>query len=109
MKSVSDPSREYHKCFVCDKSGAGNEVDIYGYTGHRNQDNWTVEAYVPDWESVAGPVVEAMGIEGNKGPVTLQGASFAIHIWTPEEIFALGILNSTAGKTISTYVDNAMS
>ena len=60
------------------------------------------------WESVAGPVVDAVGIESNKGPVTLQGASFAIHIWTPEEIFALGILNSTAGKTISTYVDNAM-
>ena len=90
--------------FRTDESGAGNEVDIYGYTGHRNQDNWTVETYVPDWESIAGPVVEAVGIDGNKGAVTLQGASFAVHVWTPEEIFALGILNSTAGKTISTYV-----
>lgn len=63
---------------------------------------------MPDWESVAGPVVEAVGIDGNDGPLTLQGASFAIHIWTPEDIFALGILNSTAGKTISTYVVNAV-
>ena len=65
--------------------------------------NWTVQEYVPDWEGIAGPVVEAAGIAGRTGPVTLQGAAFVSHdTFTPREIFALGILDSTAGQTIST-------
>lgn len=58
---------------------------------------------MPDWESIAGLVVAAAGIASKDAPVTLQGAAFVSHsTFTPREIFALGILNSTAGKTIST-------
>ncbi|PCH34775.1 glycoside hydrolase family 79 protein [Wolfiporia cocos MD-104 SS10] len=80
----------------------GNEADLYGSNGLRPADNWTVEDYVPDWESIADPVVEAVGISSKDGPASLQGAAFVSQSFTPREIFALGILNSTAGKTIST-------
>ena len=80
----------------------GNEADQYGLNGLRAS-NWTVQEYVPDWEETAGPVVEAVGIASREAPVTLQGAAFVSHsTFTPREIFALGILNSTAGKAIST-------
>ncbi|EMD41170.1 glycoside hydrolase family 79 protein [Gelatoporia subvermispora B] len=79
----------------------GNEADLYKNNGLRPS-NWTVEEYVPDWESIAGPVVEAAGITSNTGPVTMQGAAFAGQGFTPREIFSLGILESEAGKTITT-------
>lgn len=85
----------------------GNEADLYSSNGLRNASEWTVQDYVEDWESIADPVVEAAGIESRYEPVTLQGAAFASQAFTPREIFALGILNSTAGKTISTYVFHA--
>ncbi|GBE78909.1 predicted protein [Sparassis crispa] len=87
---------------VLERIEVGNEADLYGDNGLRSSSNWTVEAYVPDWESVAGPVVEEAGIESRYGPVTLQGAAFASQAFTPREIFALGILESTPGSTIST-------
>ena len=61
---------------------------------------------MPDWESIADPVVETVGIYSRYGALTLQGAAFASQAFTPREIFALGILNSTAGQAISTYVDS---
>lgn len=82
----------------------GNEADLYGNNGLRQKGNWTVEDYVPDWESIADPVVESVGIYSRYGALTLQGAAFASQAFTPREIFALGILNSTAGQAISTYV-----
>ncbi|KAH9949137.1 glycoside hydrolase family 79 protein [Amylocystis lapponica] len=87
---------------VLDRIEVGNEADLYGNNGLRTQSNWTVENYVPDWESIAGPVVNAAGITSNDGPVTLQGAAFASQAFTPREVFALGILESDPGKTIST-------
>ncbi|KAI0368386.1 glycoside hydrolase family 79 protein [Pilatotrama ljubarskyi] len=79
----------------------GNEADLYKNNGLRPS-NWTVEQYVPDWISVAGPVAEAAGIHGRNGPVTLQGAAFAGQGFTPRQIFDLGILESAPGKAIST-------
>ncbi|TFY67602.1 hypothetical protein EVJ58_g1519 [Rhodofomes roseus] len=87
---------------VLERIEVGNEADLYGNNGLREKGNWTVEDYVPDWESIADPVVEAAEIYGRNGPVTLQGAAFASQAFTPREIFALGILNSTSGQTIST-------
>ncbi|EMD38720.1 glycoside hydrolase family 79 protein [Gelatoporia subvermispora B] len=81
----------------------GNEPDLYKNPTHMlRPKGWPVQDYVADWESVAGPVVEAVGISSNTGPVTLQGASFSGQGYTPREIFALGILGSQAGQTIST-------
>ncbi len=85
---------------VLDLIEVGNEVDIFKWNGLRPA-NWTVEDYVPDWISVAGPVVDAVGIIGNDGPVSIQGAAFASQQFTPREIFDLGILDSTPGKAIS--------
>jgi len=87
---------------VLERIEVGNEADLYSSNGLRPADNWTVEEYVADWESVAGPVVETAGLYDKYGLVTLQGAAFASQKFTPREIFALGILNSTAGRTIST-------
>ncbi|KAI0915487.1 hypothetical protein AcV5_003693 [Taiwanofungus camphoratus] len=87
---------------VLERIEVGNEADLYGNNGLRPAGNWTVQDYVPDWESVAGPVVQAAGISSKYGPVTLQGAAFASQAFTPREIFELGILQSTPGKTIST-------
>ncbi|PCH41758.1 glycoside hydrolase family 79 protein [Wolfiporia cocos MD-104 SS10] len=87
---------------ILERIEVGNEADLYSSNGARPANNWTVEDYVADWESIAGPVVEAVGIDSEYGPVTLQGAAFASQKFTPREIFSLGILNSTAGKTIST-------
>ncbi len=82
----------------------GNEVDIYAFTGFRSS-NWTVEAYVQDWISVAGPAVEAAGIDGANGPVSVQGAVFVEQLFTPTQIFILGILDSPPGKAITQYVE----
>ncbi|KZT74569.1 glycoside hydrolase family 79 protein [Daedalea quercina L-15889] len=87
---------------ILERIEVGNEADQYGLNGLRPEGNWTVEDYVPDWESIADPVVQAAGISSKYGPVTLQGAAFVSQTFTPREIFALGILNSTAGQTIST-------
>lgn len=78
---------------------SGNEPDLYKNNGLRPS-NWTVEEYVADWISIAGPVAGAADLcEG--GPVSLQGASFAGQGFTPTEIFDLGILDSAPGKLIS--------
>ena len=85
---------------VLERIEIGNEADLYSNNGLRPQ-NFTVNDYVSDWISVAGPVAEAAGITGNVGPVTLQGASFANQGFTPSEIFDLGILDSAPGQAIS--------
>ena len=85
---------------VLERIEIGNEADLYSNNGLRPS-NYSVNAYVPDWISVAGPVAEAAGITSNTGSVTLQGASFANQGFTPREIFGLGILNSAPGKAIS--------
>ncbi|KAM5530161.1 hypothetical protein V8D89_016163 [Ganoderma adspersum] len=85
---------------VLERIEIGNEADLYSNNGLRPS-NYAVNAYVPDWISVAGPVAEAAGITSNTGSVTLQGASFANQGFTPREIFGLGILNSAPGKAIS--------
>ena len=86
---------------VLDLIEVGNEADLFGSNGLRSSSNWTVDVYVPDWISVAGPVVEAVSLSGNDGPLSLQGAAF-IGRWTPREIYDLGILDSEPGKVIST-------
>jgi len=71
---------------------------LYKNNGARPS-NWTVEDYVADWISVAGPVAQAGGLK--KGGVTFQGAAFAGTGFTPTEIFNDGILDSTPGKLIT--------
>ncbi|KAI0753139.1 glycoside hydrolase family 79 protein [Daedaleopsis nitida] len=85
---------------VLDLVEVGNEPDFYELKGLRSS-NWTVDEYVTDWISVAGSVAQAAGITGRNGPVSLQGAAFAEQDFTPQEIFDLGILDSTPGKAIS--------
>ena len=85
---------------VLDRIEVGNEADLYSNNGLRPR-NYTVDDYVPDWISVAGPVVDAAGISGRDGPVSIQGAAFANQGFTPREIFGLGILDSAPGKAIS--------
>ncbi|KAI0666081.1 glycoside hydrolase family 79 protein [Trametes maxima] len=85
---------------VLDRIEIGNEADLYKNNGLRPS-NWTVQEYVTDWISVAGPVAEAAGISGRAKPVTLQGAAFAGQGFTPRQIFDLGILDSAPGKAIS--------
>lgn len=85
---------------VLDLIEVGNEADLYSGNGHRPA-NYTVEDYVPDWESIAGPVVEAAGIKGKDGPVTIQGAAFAGTSFSPSDIYDLGILESAPGKAIT--------
>ena len=87
---------------ILDLIEVGNEVDIYAFTGFRSSD-WSVEEYVPDWISIAGPAVEAAGIQGSDGPVSVQGAVFYA-LFTPTEIFNLGILDSVPGKAITQCV-----
>ncbi|CAL1706862.1 unnamed protein product [Somion occarium] len=77
----------------------GNEADLYKNNGLRPS-NWTVQQYVVDWESLAGPVSEAAGLR--RGGVTFQGAAFAGTGFTPRQIFDLGILDGTPGKLITT-------
>ena len=90
---------------ILDLIEVGNEADLFRSNGLRPS-NWTVEDYVPNWISVAGPAVEAAGIHGPDGPVSVQGAAFISQFFTPTEIFNLGILNSTPGQAITQYVQN---
>ncbi|TBU46627.1 glycoside hydrolase family 79 protein [Dichomitus squalens] len=85
---------------ILDLVEVGNEADLYSNNGLRPR-NFTVNDYVPDWISIAGPAVEAAGINGPDGPVTVQGAAFAGQGFTPTEIFNLGILDSAPGKAIT--------
>ncbi len=85
---------------VLERIEVGNEADLYSNNGLR-PGSFSVDDYVSDWISVAGPVAEAAGITSNAGPVTLQGASFANQGFTPREIFDRGILDSAPGQTIS--------
>ncbi|KAH9856965.1 glycoside hydrolase family 79 protein [Lenzites betulinus] len=78
----------------------GNEADLFKNNGLRPS-NWTVNQYVPDWISVAGPVAEAAGITSRTSPITFQGAAFAGQGFTPRQIFSLGILDSAPGKGIT--------
>ncbi|PSS35531.1 hypothetical protein PHLCEN_2v1525, partial [Hermanssonia centrifuga] len=77
----------------------GNEADLYMDNGDRPS-NWTVEEYVADWISIAGPVMQAAGLHPN-GDVAFQGAAFAGQGFTPTEIFDLGILDTTPGGLIT--------
>lgn len=77
----------------------GNEADLYKNNGLR-PNNWTVQQYVQDWISIAGPVAQAAALSPQG--VTLQGASFAGQGFTPTQIINLGILNSNPGKLITT-------
>ncbi|KAI0689488.1 glycoside hydrolase family 79 protein [Cerioporus squamosus] len=84
---------------IMDLIEVGNEADLYQFTGLRsNNSDWTVEDYVSDWIDVAGPVAEAAGIRGRDGPVSIQGAAFESQLFTPREIFDLGILDSEPGQ-----------
>lgn len=85
---------------ILERIEVGNEADLYKNNGLRPS-NWTVEEYVPDWISIAGPAVAAAGIHGPNGPVTVQGAAFAGQGFTPREIFSLGILDSAPGSAIT--------
>ena len=88
---------------VLDLIEVGNEADLFRNNGLRPS-NWTVQDYVPNWISIAGPAVAAAGIHGRSGPVSVQGAAFAGQGFTPTEIFNLGILDSTPGKAITQCV-----
>lgn len=88
---------------VLDLLELGNEPDLFKNNGHRPS-NWTVEDYVSNWIEMMAPVVEAVGIEGNDGRVSVLGASFAGQGFTPRQLFDLGILDSAPGKTISMFV-----
>ncbi|KAM5531319.1 hypothetical protein V8D89_015034 [Ganoderma adspersum] len=85
---------------ILDLIEVGNEADLFRSNGLRPS-NWTVEDYVPNWISIAGPAVEAAGIHGSNGPVSVQGASFISQFFTPTDIFDLGILDSTPGQAIT--------
>ena len=85
---------------VLDRIEVGNEADLYKNNGLRPS-NWTVDEYVTDWENIAGAVVQAVGINGRDGPVSVQGAAFANQGFTPRQIFDRGILDSAPGKAIS--------
>ncbi|KAI1793367.1 glycoside hydrolase family 79 protein [Ganoderma leucocontextum] len=85
---------------VLDLIEVGNEADLFRSNGLRPS-NWTVEDYVPNWISIAGPAVEAVGIHGPSGPVSVQGAAFISQFFTPTEIFELGILDSAPGQAIT--------
>ncbi|KAM5535520.1 hypothetical protein V8D89_010857 [Ganoderma adspersum] len=85
---------------VLDLLEVGNEADLFRNNGLRPS-NWTVQDYVPNWISIAGPAVAAAGISGSDGPVSVQGAAFAGQGFTPTEIFNLGILDSAPGKAIT--------
>ena len=88
---------------ILDLLEVGNEADLFRYNGLRPS-NWTVQDYVPNWISIAGPAVTAAGISGPDGPVSVQGAAFASQSFTPTEIFNLGILDSAPGKAITQCV-----
>ncbi|KAF8588175.1 glycoside hydrolase family 79 protein [Ramaria rubella] len=76
----------------------GNEADLYKNNGLRPS-NWTEAEYVTDWESIAGPVATAAGLQAGSG-VGLQGAAFAGQGFTPTGVFNLGILSSPPGQVI---------
>ncbi|KAI1796214.1 glycoside hydrolase family 79 protein [Ganoderma leucocontextum] len=85
---------------ILDLIEIGNEADLFRNNGLRPS-NWTVQDYVPNWISIAGPAVEATDINGPNAPVAVQGAAFAGQGFTPTEIFNLGILDSAPGKAIT--------
>ncbi len=89
---------------VLDLIEVGNEADLFRSNGLRPS-NWTVEDYVPNWISIAGPAVEVVGIRGPDGPVSVQGAAFISQFFTPTDIFDLGILDSTPGQAITQSVE----
>ena len=88
---------------VLDRIEIGNEADLYYNNGLRPT-NYSVEDYVREWTAIAEPMVEALGISGRNGPITLQGAAFANQGFTPREIYNLSILESAPGRAISVYV-----
>ncbi|KAI0751852.1 glycoside hydrolase family 79 protein [Daedaleopsis nitida] len=85
---------------VLDRMEVGNEADLYSHNGLRPK-NYTVQQYVREWTGIAGPVVEALGISGRNGSITLQGAAFANQGFTPRQIYNLSILESAPGGAIS--------
>ena len=89
---------------ILDRLEIGNEADLYTSNGLRNK-GWDVEDYVAEWTNSANAVAEAVGLSDRNAPVTIQGAAFAYQGFTPRDVYNLGILDTVAGKAISTYVD----
>ncbi|KAF8428843.1 glycoside hydrolase family 79 protein [Boletus edulis BED1] len=84
----------------------GNEADLYHNNGGRNS-SWSVFEYVPQWVEIATNVSETAGL--SKTSFTkLIGGAFAgssnnnISGFSPQAIFAQGILGTTPGALITT-------
>ncbi|KAN0093122.1 glycoside hydrolase family 79 protein [Tylopilus felleus] len=83
----------------------GNEADLYHNNGGRNS-SWSVFEYVPQWIQIATNVSETAGLSETSF-TKLIGAAFAgsshnISGFSPQAIFADGILDTYPGSLITT-------
>ncbi|KAH8826841.1 glycoside hydrolase family 79 protein [Flagelloscypha sp. PMI_526] len=90
----------------------GNEPDLYKRNGHRPSD-YDSPLYVQEWTTFATNVSKAAGLTA-QGHTKLLAASFAgsSHTTTgfsPQAIFALGILDSEPGRLVSTISEHRYS
>ncbi|KAF8133070.1 glycoside hydrolase family 79 protein [Mycena galopus ATCC 62051] len=82
----------------------GNEADLYGHHGLRPK-NYTISQYTAEWITFATSMVEAANLAGSGTRIWAGAFANSAHTTTgfsPQGIFANGILNSEPGKFITT-------
>ncbi|KAF8313085.1 hypothetical protein DL93DRAFT_2156373 [Clavulina sp. PMI_390] len=90
------------------KGGIGNEPDLYAKHGYRGTANWTASTFVGQWESFAQAIIEATGLQAQTTKIWFGGMDISSNIakwapFSPQNLFATGVLNSSYSKYIDTY------
>ncbi|TDL25597.1 glycoside hydrolase family 79 protein, partial [Rickenella mellea] len=86
----------------------GNEADLYAHAnnGARNPSTWSISEYTKEWTNFAKNVSVAAGITSSSHVKFLGGSfGFSGHSsssFSPQGMFASGILNSPQGQLITT-------
>ncbi|KAH6915443.1 hypothetical protein BKA70DRAFT_1369145 [Coprinopsis sp. MPI-PUGE-AT-0042] len=83
----------------------GNEPDLFGQNGHRAP-GYNTSQYIPEWTAMASNVTGVLGMSPSSFTKFLASSMVwttrSTTGWSPQALFAQGLLNSSAGALIST-------
>ncbi|KAF8313086.1 hypothetical protein DL93DRAFT_2081443 [Clavulina sp. PMI_390] len=93
---------------VLDAILIGNEPDLYANHGYRLSSTWTPSAFVDQWESFAQAIINATGLNPQATEIWFGAMDISSNIaswapFSPENLFATGVLNSSFSPYIKTY------
>ncbi|KAF8313087.1 hypothetical protein DL93DRAFT_2059507 [Clavulina sp. PMI_390] len=86
----------------------GNEPDLYANKGYRLKASWTPGAFVSQWESFAHAIINATKLQARTTEIWFGAMDISSNIaswapFSPQNLFATGVLNSSLSSYIKTY------